>query len=919
MNILRDKIPRTIESFVSRWSSINPQASDDAKFGLWGYLGAVSLYIWYAVVTNKKQDIEPQAEEITQSEGMPMMKQQNVMYADTHPGYITDVKGETDELRQAPFTDDATLQEFFSRPIKVISANWNVNTDFFLTFNPWSLYFENPRVINRISNYKLMTSDLHVKITINGNAFHYGRLIAAYNPLPTTDTLTLFRQPFFADYTAASQRPHIYLDPTNSQGGELKLPFFYYKNCLDIVGQDWRDLGDMVIANFSPLKHANGATDAVTVNVFVWAENVTFSIPTQIEPGSIVPQADEYGQGILSKPATAVAKVANALGKVPLLSPYARATEIGAKAFAQIASMFGYCRPVDLKPMRVRLQQKNDLAICNGEDDTMKLSVDAKQELTLDPRTVGLSSVDELSIPYIAQRESWLTIFPWTVGRAREEHLFSTLVDPCIHRNLPIATGLNERNLPATAFASIPFNKWRGSMKFRFQVICSKYHKGRLKVVYDPSGNPLGNAEYNTAYTTIVDISDNTDFTITCGWGQSTTYRKHCGLSLPQIEMFSRDPLTYLSHIQDFANGTLSVYVVNELTVPNSTVNNDIDINVFVSAGEDFELAEPTYNYLSLVRYTDLSALTNLSAEDEAELMEDQALLEDVEPQAEEAVNNGDETDRMDSAPMGAPVMDQMANVLPKMDNTNLVHFGESIRSFRTLLKRYTAHEVIGPQNVSLGNGTLAVTSHIRPTMPFEPGFTNNPGFVTRPAQVAGQTGQYYFSQMPLIRYISTAYGGWRGGIRWMADTGTALSPNGNLRGNSVNINRVQEPTEPISLTFTYNNLDFDATNGLQLANNFLQGSRANNGTSLSSLMVNPSVTAELPYYSEYRFTPAKQKARFDEPLFNNPSFGITLSGNQSSQSYCTTYCAAAEDFSCFFFLGAPRIFTQASYPGPVT
>jgi hypothetical protein len=54
--------------------------------------------------------------------------------------------------------------------------------------------------------------------------------------------------------------------------------------------------------------------------------------------------------------------------------------------------------------------------------------------------------------------------------------------------------------------------------------------------------------------------------------------------------MYSSTP--YTSN-EDFGNGVIGVYVVNELTTPNSTIDNNIEINVFVSMGDDFEVFVP--------------------------------------------------------------------------------------------------------------------------------------------------------------------------------------------------------------------------------------------------------------------------------------------------------------------------------------
>ena len=72
------------------------------------------------------------------------------------------------------------------------------------------------------------------------------------------------------------------------------------------------------------MKHANGGTDPITISVFAWAEDVHMSVLTQTDPSTLVPQSMEY-EGIVSKPASIVAKVAGVLKEVPFISPFATA------------------------------------------------------------------------------------------------------------------------------------------------------------------------------------------------------------------------------------------------------------------------------------------------------------------------------------------------------------------------------------------------------------------------------------------------------------------------------------------------------------------------------------------------------------------------------------------------------------------
>lgn len=904
--------------WTPRFLRVQPTYHDDTNF-LWNLLGSFVIYTSYALYTDyiskstrledgvrRHAEIKPHSEEITQSLASATTEQ-NIQFTDAHPGYATMVDGGFDAIRDAAFNSDATLDEFFSRPLRIVTKEWGIGLALFEEFNPWSLYFQNLRVINRISNYKLLRAKLHLKVTVNGNAFHYGRAIMSYNPLPNRDNLTIDRTFIDADLVAATQRPHIYIDPTNSQGGEMCVPMFYYKNALDITSQDWQNLGECVLSSMNNLKHANDGTDTVTINVFAWATDVKFALPTQTEPGSIspqameiYPQADEYGTNVVSRPAGIVANIAAHLSNVPVIGPFARATEIGARAMGGMAQIFGYSRPVMLTKSQYKPHVKGDMAVCDLEDDCTKLSVSAKQELTLDPRTTGIGSTDEMAINYIASRQSYLTQFPWNVGTNVETLLWNSVVDPCIHRQQA-----NELHLPAAAFATLPFQWWRGSMDFRFMVVCSKYHKGRIKIVYDPSGNTTGSAEYNTAYTTIVDISDTTDFTVRCGWGQATTYREHYLLTAAQSTQFNTTPLTYNSSSTTRGNGTLAVYVVNELTVPNTTITNDIEINVFVSMGDDFEVAGPTSENIKDLRLTSSTVLTAPQA------------IEITPHGAEnDMANSGDEQDRMDSAPMGTTILNTVGETTSLTDYTNHVHFGETIRSMRQLTKRYNLHELLfyDPAVVTSAASEDVVASWVRPIMPYEPGYTSTgvgvpPGLPLKQLVAAN----YYYANMTFVKYLSVAYGGWRGGMRWMFSAANndnqGIGRQGLLTfGRHTDSSRPSQAVDVFSTSASDNLFqvamlnDYETTEGF--AGSFIQGTS-----------VNPVLSGEVPYYSPYRFTPAKQKANFSDQQFNTPGWRLMYQGEVNGRDTIKSYVAAAEDFNCFFFLGAPIFYLESTRP----
>jgi hypothetical protein len=174
---------------------------------------------------------------------------------------------------------------------------------------------------------------------------------------------------------------------------------------------------------------------------------------------------DEYGTGPVSRPAGIVAKIAGKLTSVPYIGMYARATEIAAGAVSTVATMFGYSRPIVLEDIRpYKPTYLGNMANTNVPDSCQKLTLDVKQETTIDPRVMGLGDTDELVISSIAQRPSYLTQFGWTIAAPSETLLWNTEVSPVVWSTRPDGS----LSFPACVFAALPFGRWRGSMKYRF-------------------------------------------------------------------------------------------------------------------------------------------------------------------------------------------------------------------------------------------------------------------------------------------------------------------------------------------------------------------------------------------------------------------------------------------------------------------
>jgi len=800
---------------------------------------------------------------------------ENVNFSDQHDPYLYTVDSVMDPTRKLQDADDATLEHFFSRPIKIHEEEWSTSSVLGFSIDPWNLYFTNPRVINRIANYALLRTNLMIKVVINGNGFQYGRAMMSYLPYDAFDALSASAGLIQNDLIQASQRPRIFLDPTLSTGGEMKLPFFNYSNSLRIDTSQWGEMGVLYFNSLNELKHANGASDKVTISVFAWATDVEMNVLTSVDPSTLSPQSgkeiDEANtKGVISGPATKVAKVAGMMRNVPYIGPFASATEIGATATSKIAKIFGYCRPpVTKNPEPYKPTAVSSLALTNVPDGTQKLTIDDKQELSIDPRIAGLNGVDPLNIVEIAKRESYLTTFSWNIGTAPETLLWNSRISPVTWAQTTVGE-TTAYHFPACAMAALPFRWWTGTMKFRFQIVASSFHKGRLKFVYDP--NYLASNEYNTNYLKIVDIAEEQDFTLEIGNGQNTTYlgRARPGLDSP-TEVFSTTNYTSKGP----GNGIIGVYVVNELTTPNSTVNNDIEINVFVSMGDDFEVAVPDKHFQNFV----------------------------FAPQSGFEIQSGIVPDGQNTVEPSAPQQEYADSLGPGGQDgskINHVYMGESVQSFRTMLKRYVLHssiaQVLNIPRIKAGR---------RPHLPMYRGAV--PGAVS----TTSSGTPYNYCNTLLLHWVVGAFSGWRGSIRYKLIPRTAFDVVMHVEraryafqdtaylDNDLSIAALNDETASRSVMTT----EFDEPS----TDSPLPGY---NGKAYTNSRVNPILEFEVPYYSNYRFTPGKTANKTTRQEFEG-GFDYRLYMTGDNTSIVDVYAASGEDFQTYFFTGLPRMYYE--------
>lgn len=764
---------------------------------------------------------------VQEYETSQMTDQQITAFADQDAGWVTEKTGTYEATMDLANNADSSLTSFLGRPIRQSAQTWLVGQPFYYKFNPWAAFCNNAKVNDKITNFQLLRMKLHVKMVISGTKFHYGRALVSYNPFQRNDQVTVTRNFIQQDLIQASQKPHIFLNPTKNSGGELCLPFFYDYNYMKVPSGNWDELGDIVISSFGNLLHANGGDDPVTITTYVWAEDVVLTVPTQSsapltsqsgrrqrrrnnadDTMNTINGSDEYGQGIISKPAAAIAKAANALSTLPVIGPYMTATQIGANAVGRVASMFGYSRPNIITDIQLyKPMPAGNLANTDAADGAMKLTLDSKAELTVDSRTVGLDGTDEMGILDYVKRESYLTSFGWSPSDQVDDLLWNTRVLPMQLDNVN-----GEIHMTPLAHMATAFESWQGSIKFRFQIVKSDFHKGRILVRWDPN-QLLSTVDYNVNYSRVIDIAETDDFEIVVGWGQRDPWL-NCDSPYSTGSNFSAGSRLLSNNL---SNGILELAVLNDLVSP--SVDSPISINVFVSACDDFKFAAPTN-----------SKMNNFH------------MFPEPLPSQSGSPNTETGEITMSDKPTSSGELQTIAKQSDQDDATYLVYYGDPPTSIRELCKRYCFTRTWVPPDPLVD--TVEIARLLNKALPYNTGW--DPAGIDNSTETPAT--KLTVGGTSFASWFIPAYAGWRGSLRKKYY----------FFGNTIQTPIVERSGAVASGNGSFSTIASSLTNTKAYLQKFASSRFATgsgSGAVGQNLRANTTIEVELPYYKRTRFS----------------------------------------------------------------
>lgn len=671
-----------------------------------------------------------------------------VSFVDNSAGDVTDLGYSHSDIASRGATVNTSLEHFLSRPTLIDTRVWTTATatgNLGTVLEPWYLLLNNPVIRSKIENYAYLRAKLCMKVVVNATPFHFGLMRVAYEPNVNAagggDRTSKIRSNPTTALTQIipySQLPGIWVLPADDSGGELKVPFFRHTNWLQLTNAtDVQRCGNLTYHVAFPLTVAStSGSTSISIQTFAWFEDVELNGST----AELSLQARDEYDGPISRVASAAANVASKLENVPVIGKFARASNIGASAIAGIASIFGFTNTPIIDGVHTFTPAPGaHLASAEISTAVQKLSLDPKQELSIDPTMHGLSSEDEMSIKYITSKKSALVMDGWSTSDTTGTVIFNARVNPAMFGSVSIVdAGVVERaervyHTPVSYLSSL-FQHWRGDVIFEIQVICTKFHKGRLKIAWDPLGNSGAVAlSENKVYTTILDIGQNNKAMFRVPYHSAYNFLRNRSVGADNW-----GPGNVLTINPQFDNGQFQISVLTPLMSPVSPQNVGVLISFY--GAENFEFANPR---------STLGAAYNAS------------------PPSFFAVQAKDEVTAESTA---VTFGDQGS----KHEEQYALNFGEKIVSLRSLLHRYSLYDVSCLDRSSATRCALYSKSYTR--LPPMFGYDPNGTSTANKLLVVGTSNFNYTPTHPLT-FVAMMYGAFSGSVNYYVNAGADLYP----------------------------------------------------------------------------------------------------------------------------------------------
>jgi hypothetical protein len=294
-------------------------------------------------------------------------------------------------------------------------------------------------------------------------------------------------------------------------------------------------------------------------------------------------QSAKSEKGIIGTVLESVSAISGALTFIPEIGIVAAGISAATGGAAMVANFFGWTNPVSLRAIQPVTIKFANLVNTHGLNDGTNLTI--KPDAAVSPACNLLGgNGHEMEMLHIAQTPSLLLAgVTWAPSDPTDSTLIYNEVAPASYNK--DTSGIIFPTL--LGYVTNTCQYWRGSIRYHLQVVCSQMHVGRLRISYDPYIflGALTSDQHASTTSFILDIEQQSSISFTI------PYLFH------QPWTFTSYNTAGITNLLPGNIGNVRVSVVNVLNHPATPVPG-VFMNLWVSAGPDFQLARPTNDNL---------------------------------------------------------------------------------------------------------------------------------------------------------------------------------------------------------------------------------------------------------------------------------------------------------------------------------
>lgn len=449
-----------------------------------------------------------------------------------------------------------TIPNFLNRLYTIDNFVWEKTStrgEVLKTYRFPDKLLSNPAISGKTRNFFGFRAGVELVVLVNKQPFQAGNLMISYLPHAKYNAPKLALHLDKTGIVSRSGAPRTNLDLMDGTRATLKVPYaspFVYYNLLTGDGT----IGDFFISVYSPLAD-EAAAGTVSVQVMARFIDIDLQFPTGALP-------------ITSSPFEQVSKQLALFNLSKDRGDMVEAQRILQDTLSRI-DQGNFNFQMNTQCTNMKQKALPNMTNSNGQEHAHTISIDANNSLK--SMNVGKAGPNEMDIKHILSIPCFHNAFSITTAQSAGTNVYSTLVSPTILPNIvtrPGTVAVDYMN-----FISQQHTKWRGSFKFLFFAIKTKFHSVRIRIWFCPGATSATGVDRDSCISKIIDLKE---------------------LNTAEFEVPYVWPLPWLNcTTTPNSLGVLGVDVLNAMVAP-STVSSSIDVIIERAMGSDFEFNKPT-------------------------------------------------------------------------------------------------------------------------------------------------------------------------------------------------------------------------------------------------------------------------------------------------------------------------------------